>query len=381
MDQGKYSSLVDALAEVPDPRQARGQQYGWRLLMTLIVWAMAGGQKTAHGIADWTKLHEEALVKWLGLPYDKLPSEATLRRALRNVDMVEVEDRLADLNTVQEGNSAEADEMRRVGQAIDGKALRGAAHHGRPIWLVSRVVHGSGRVLNQVAVDEKSNEITAVPRLLAGRDLSGVVITMDALLTQRDLTRQILGQGGDYVLIAKENQPRLFTTIALHFDQPPPTRPIRQVQTQHKGHGRVEVRRLEVMEATDGWVDWPGIRQIMRRTTIRRLFTGKTSIEVTYGLTSLDCSEATPAELESLWRGHWTIENQVHYVRDVTLGEDACQARCGSTPQMLAALHNAILGCLRHQGWTRIPDALRYYAARPLEALKLIGALPASSSA
>lgn len=381
MDRVKYSSLVDALAAVPDPRKARGQRYGWRLLMTLIAWAMAAGQKTGHGIAAWVQLHRETLVEGLALPYETLPKEATLCRALRYVDIEAVEACLADLNADERQGSSATDEAakaaRKLGQAIDGKALRGAAHHGRPMYLVARVEHGSGKVLDQMAVDEKSNEITAVPRLLEGKTLTDIVITMDALLTQRDLTQQILDQGGDYLLIAKDNQPRLVTTISLHFDNPPPTRVIRWAQTEEKGHGRLEIRRLEVMDATDGWVDWPGVRQIMRRTTFRKMLaTGKTSTEVHYGLTSLARFETTPAALESLWRGHWTIENKLHYVRDVTLGEDAGQARCGSTPQALAALRNALLNCLRQQGWTRIPDALRHYAARPLEALQLIGALP-----
>jgi len=381
MDREKYSSLVEAMADVPDPRGTQGQRYGWRLLMTLIAWAMVAGQRSGHGIAHWVELHRETLIEQLALPYDRLPSEPTLRRVLRFVDVLKLEERLACLRENQAIDQTEtppaSESAERVGQAIDGKALRGAAHHGRPITLVGRVVHGTAEVLGEVAVADKSNEITAVPELLAGQDLTGTVTTMDALLTQRELTKQILGQGGDYLLMAKENQPRLFTTIALHFDNPPPTRIIHWVKTEDKGHGRIEIRILETMEATDGWVDWPGVRQIMRRTTIRKLLrSGKSSTEITYGLTSLDPSQATPAQLERLWRGHWTIENKLHYVRDVTLGEDACQARCGSTPQALAALRNAILDLLRQHGWTRIPDALRYHAARPTEALQLIGAVP-----
>lgn len=104
--------------------------------------------------------------------------------------------------------------------------------------------------------------------------------------------------------------------------------------------------------------------------------TGEVTRSVTYGLTSVSPEEAGAADLERLWRGHWVIENRVHYVRDVTLGEDAGQAAGGSTPQVLAALRNAVLGLLRRQGWSNIPDALRTYAASVQAALHLIGVPP-----
>lgn len=107
------------------------------------------------------------------------------------------------------------------------------------------------------------------------------------------------------------------------------------------------------------------------------LATGEVRRETTYAVTSLGPERAGPGELEELWRGHWTIENRVHYVRDVAMGEDAGQAYRGSTPQASAALRNAIIALLRREGWGRIADALRHYGAHPERALTLIGALPA----
>jgi hypothetical protein len=119
------------------------------------------------------------------------------------------------------------------------------------------------------------------------------------------------------------------------------------------------------------------VGQVLRRTyRAVNLATGAVSCEVTYGVTSLGPQEAAVGQVEALWRGHWTIENRVHYPRDVSLGEDAGQVRTGNAPQALAALRNGALNLLRGQGWDSIPDALRHYGAYAPRALRLLGALP-----
>jgi predicted transposase YbfD/YdcC len=244
--------------------------------------------------------------------------------------------------------------------------------------LVEAVRH-DGIVLRQTAVAAKSSEITAAPRLLAGQNLAGIVVTVDALLTQRAFAQQIRQQGGHYLMVVKEDQPALLAAIELLFAEPPEggTAAETVARTTTKGHGRLEWRTLETSSALQGWLNWPDHRQVLRRTCRRvRLATGEVQEQVTYGVTSLDVREANAALLERFWRGHWTIENRVHYVRDVTWGEDAGQARVGSTPQALAALRNALLSLLRFLGWTSIADALRHYSAAVHRALQLVGAPP-----
>ena len=260
---------------------------------------------------------------------------------------------------------------------MDGKAVRGAQAQGAKVHLVSLVQHGTGLVRKQVRVREKSNEITAVPVLLEGLDLHGTVTTMDALLTQRTLAQHILDQHGHYLMVVKENQPALYAAIELLVRVPPPpaeTDHLDQVTTVEKGHGRLETRTLERSCAVNDVVDWPGVGQVLRRTCQRiRLKTGEVSEEVSYGITSLGWQEAGAAEVEALWRGHWGIENKVHYVRDVTLGEDAGQVHVGQAPHALAALRNGILNLLRNQGVASIADALRHYGASVHRAFELIG--------
>lgn len=260
---------------------------------------------------------------------------------------------------------------------MDGKAVRGANRHGANVHLVSLVHHGSARIRKQVRVRDKSNEITAVPVLLADLDLHGTVTTMDSLLCQQAIAQQIVAQHGHYLMVVKENQPALFAAIDLVFRCPPPPEKTDYAEaftTANKGHGRLETRTLERTAALTGHLNWPGVGQVLRRTCRRiNRTTGEISEKVTYGVTSLTPAEASAAEVEALWRGHWGIENKVHYVRDETLGEDRGQMHRGQAPQALAALRNGILSLLRSQGVTQIADALRHHGASVHAALALIG--------
>lgn len=384
MDEPQYSTLMEALSAVPDPRKARGKQFSWILLLTLVSSAVASGERSGHGIASWVAEHAAALLVWLRPERERLPSESTLRRALRRVDVVALEQRLAQytcpIAVAAEPQVAIISAQGEIlqGQALDGKAIRGACAHGQPTHLVSLVQHTSALTLAQVAVEQKRNEISAAPALLLGRAGPGTVTTMDALLTQRSLAEQIEREGGYYLMVVKRNQRRLYDDLALFFQLPAIAADHEQsdrVQTVTKRHGRLERRTLECSTAGAEYLVWPGIAQIMRRTCERTVVkTGKHSVEVSYGLTNLGSDEAQAEQLEALWRGHWTIENRKHYVRDVTLGEDQGQAYCGSTPQALASLRNALIDLMRQHGWTNLADALRHYGASVPRVLALIGA-------
>ena len=141
-----------------------------------------------------------------------------------------------------------------------------------------------------------------------------------------------------------------------------------------KEHGRLERRTLESSIALNSYLDWPGVAQVLRRTCRRvSVSTGLIESKTTYGITSLPRDLAGPKLIEYFWRGHWTIENRLHYVRDETLGEDRCQIHTGTTPQVLATLRNGILTLLRYHGWSNIAEANRRYAASPQKALQLLG--------
>ena len=201
MDARQYSSLAAALADVPDPRKARGKRHAWPLLLTLIGAALASGQQGMRAIGQWVAEHAEELVALLEPPRGRLPSDSTVRRALRTVDVEALEGRVAAFvaglaAAPPPGPPVEGAAPAWVGLAVDGKAVRGANRHGAAVPLVGLVRHADGLVLGQVRVAAKSNESTAAPVLLEGRELAGTVITVDALLTQRALAAQIRRQGG-----------------------------------------------------------------------------------------------------------------------------------------------------------------------------------------
>lgn len=392
MDMHQYSTFVDALQAVPDPRHARGQRHAWSLILTLIVAALAANQPNGRAIGQWVSLHAPDLTRLLAVPSGSLPSLSTLRRALRSLDVAALEARLAEyLHALTQADTPDqtlelASGTRLEVQAIDGKEVRGASAHGSKVKLVGLVAQGSGRVLAQTQQADGQGEAPTVKALLALRQLEGTLTTLDAGLGTRPLAQQIIDQRGQYLMVIKRNQRDLYEAIAFLFEQrrgaawlPSERAAVYRVdQTVTKGHGRLETRRLETSNDLNAYLDWPGLGQVMRRTYHSvEVKTGKVSQDITYGVTSLRWDEVTPAGLESLWRAHWTIENRTHYVRDVTLGEDRCQIHVGHAPHALAALRNGLIGLLRAQGWTNIADALRAMAASVSKVLTLIGALPA----
>jgi predicted transposase YbfD/YdcC len=383
MEQPDSTTFIDQLERTPDPRRARGRSFEWRILLAIISAALVSGLTTPRGIAHWALEHGPVLLAQLQPRKRRLPGASTLYRVLRQVNRRQLEAQVAAHNQALDDDdavtgcvtAANAELLR--GQAVDGKAVRGANKHGCALHLVSLVRHESGCVLGQRTVAAKSNEITAVPLLLAGRDLRGTVTTMDALLTQRTLARQIPDQHGHYLMVVKENQPELYAQIELLFRVPPvPVRPSELLTYTYatRRHGRQETRTLEASTALTGYLDWPGAAQVMRRTCRRVILrTGQVSRKTTYGITSLGRELARPEQLEAFWRGHWAIENKVHYVRDETMREDRGQTHTGSAPQALAALRNGIISLLRYRGWNNIAQAVRHFGASVPLALRLIG--------
>lgn len=210
------------------------------------------------------------------------------------------------------------------------------------------------------------------PELLSEIDLKDRVVTFDALHTQRKTAEQVLNQGGDYFMVVKENQPGLYADIKLLFEDPPPGERFGHVLTSGRHGDRYEERELWSSTGLNSYLDWPKVGQVCRREC-RVTQKGQTSVEVRYAVTSLSSARATASELESIWRGHWSIENRLHWQRDVVLGEDLSQVRTGSAPEVMAALRNLTLGLLRLAQAENVAATLRRNARYPHEALALMG--------
>lgn len=378
----QYSGMLERFKDVPDPRTRPNRLYPWQLLWALISAAMASACQTPTAIARWITEHRDDLLAALPPSVVRLPCESTIRRTLAAVDGSHLDAALSSLPALAlpapVPPAATGTPSPLEGQAIDGKNVRGVGRSGRPCQLVSLVQHGSATVLGQEQVARKRDERSAVPLLLAGRPLRGTVITLDALHTLKQTARLILAQDGDYLMVVKKNQASLYDFLNLLFSLPAhPSDHERWDQvgpTSEKGHGRLETRLLISGSAHIEDVDWPGVAQVIRRECERiELKTGKVTREVSYGLTSLPGCRADAAALEALWRGHWTIENNLHYVRDVSFGEDGGHAAAGSTARALASVRNALLYLFRRAGWRLVLDALAHYGASVRRALTLVG--------
>jgi predicted transposase YbfD/YdcC len=253
--------------------------------------------------------------------------------------------------------------------AVDGKTLCGTIAQGatQGVHLGAAYLPEQGVVLAQLAVDCKENEIVVVPTLLAQLDLKGMVVVGDAMQAQRNLSAQVLTDGGDDAWFVKENQPTLLAEIEELFVAPPiapghsaPARDFRTVRTVEKGHGRLEERELTASSLLVGYSDWPGLAQVFK--VERTAQQGKKRLhEVRYGLTSLPARVASAERLLEVVRSEWGIENGLHYRRDVTLEEDACQLRRGGGPQVMAALNNAVVSLLGRHGEENLPAVQRRF--------------------
>jgi predicted transposase YbfD/YdcC len=192
--------------------------------------------------------------------------------------------------------------------------------------------------------------------------------------TQKTCCATIHCFGGYYVLLAKANQPTLEEDLRLFFNEPPPDcRDWRQAHTWNKGHGRMERRELVASTERNEWLaaDWPGVAQVfwLQRTTSRQ---GQKHTQTVYGITNLTPMQAGASRLLELVRRHWTIENRLHWRRDVTLGEDRCQVRKGAAPLVLAALNNVVLALFDFLGVANVPQQMRRLDAHPARAVQLL---------
>jgi len=372
--------LSEYLGELTDPRKAKGLRHPLVTILCLCVVAMMSGAKTAKSIANWIKYRPELLAR-LGFTKPYGPGKSTLYRVL---SLITVETFIACVERWLEENldpliaSDSTDDV----VSMDGKTLRGSRKQGATgSHLLSAFSRRLQRTIAQLSVDDKTNEISAAPKLLADLVFAGRIFTMDALLTQREVAQPIVDGGGDYVMIVKDNQPTLRQDIATLFEPEvcvpgfsPALKDFRTAQTVNKGHGRLEYRTLQASVELNDYTDWPGLQQVFRldRKTVI-LKTGEVRQETVYGLTSLSHTRAGADRLLQLTRVHWQIENRSHWVRDVTFGEDHSQVRKGSLPQMMAALRNVVIGLLRHQRFRFIPDGFDFFSAHPLEALAVIG--------
>jgi predicted transposase YbfD/YdcC len=346
MDSRPPLALSHHFRDLPDPRRGPLCEHDLLDIIAIAICAVICGQHTWTDIELYGETHHAWLQTFLRLP-GGIPSHDTFRYVFRRLDPAAFQRCFARWIAALSAATG----LHHI--AIDGKSARGSqdrAHGKAALHLVSAWATQNHLTLGQVAVDAKSNEITAIPRLLELLDLSGAIVTIDAIGCQKDIARQLRTQGADYVLAVKENQPRLLQdiqeTLADHFEHAPEDDACRH-QTVDQSHGRKEVRTytlvtdLRCIRDREVWADLHGICMVLAERTVK----DQTSMEVRYYIGSFP---GTVQEYADVIRGHWGIENTLHWVLDVTFREDASQARAEHGAENLAWLRRMAVSLLKN---------------------------------
>lgn len=379
-------SLYVALQDLPDARRGQGKRYELALILCLLVLAKLAGQKTLSGATEWIRHRGEALASHFGLKRATMPCQMTYCNILTRLDAKRLDELLAAFFIRWEAQSRCGEEPSRLltpqghadhaHLAIDGKTLRATSQEAHPVHQLSCYEVATGTVLWHCNVEEKQNEISALKPLITPSLVKGRIFSLDAMHTQRQFCAQVHRLEGDYVLIAKDNQSTLREDIAdLFEDRSPDRRRWQEDETWDKGHGRLEHRQITCSPDLNDWFgnQWEGIEQVFRlERTVRSLKTGAIHHETVYGLSSLSLRQAPPSRILKLVREHWAIENRLHWRRDVTLGEDACQTRTGPVPSLLAQLNSTALSLMDRLGVRNVARQARYFDANLEQAVQLL---------
>lgn len=347
-------ALMAYFAKVPDPRIARSRLHPLSSILIMSLCGVVCGAESFVGIEEFARGKEAWLKTFLDLT-NGIPSHDTIGRVLAALNPS------ALAEAFREWVAAVAKLTDGEVVAIDGKTLRRSfrqAGSNTFVHMVSAWATANRIVLGQVKTEEKSNEITAIPRLLKLLEITGCLVTIDAMGCQKEIARQIVESKADYLLAVKENQPSLRASIVGAFEaarhDPAVLATMDFHQTQEKGHGRVEVRRCWTTTAVRQvatWEEWKNLRSIAL-VEVDRTVKGKTSTEQRYYICS---RETLPAQTAlSASRSHWGIENELHWVLDVAFNEDQCRVRAGNAGENFAVLRHLALNLLKSVKGTKV---------------------------
>lgn len=335
-------SPLEYFSRLTDPRVKRTREHLLEEILLIAVAAVLSGAESWNDISDYGESKQDWLRTFLSLP-GGIPSHDTFNRVFSALDPEEFEQGFAAwVASIAKLTAGEV-------VAIDGKTLCGSRQSGKKqlVHMVSAWASANNLVLGQRKVDDKSNEITAIPKLLAALELSGTVVTIDAMGCQRAIAEKIIDKKADYILAVKENQQLLLDDIKDSFQMLAADAVAEEIDC---GHGRVERRRCAVvgdLTLLDKCDDWKGLRSLVRIEAERfHKATGKTEQETRFYISSL---APDAARINQLVRQHWSIENKLHWVLDVAFGEDLSRKRSGNAAQNFSLLNRIALNLLKQE--------------------------------
>ena len=363
LKEAPLHSLAQLLEAVPDPRGRQGLRYDLPFMLCCLIAALLCNCNGSEAVAQWCREHQELLRQVFGPHRFLTPSGSLYRWLLPRLCADSLERVLAAW--VQATLVADPSEA----IALDGKVVRGAGtEEQKAPQLLAFCTHESQETLLQVWIDEKTNEIPVAKALLGQLPLSGRICTADALHTHVGLMDGLSGLQAYSLLPVKQNEPTLWADLHDYFADP--LAQYVQASTTQRARGRTEVRQIKVSTELTAYlsVRWPHLQQVaeVTRTVTGK---GKTTQEVLYLITDLTPQQASPQRLLQLNRGHWHIENGLHYVRDVSFGEDRSRLHTGNAPQVMAAVRNLVITLIHRSGSAQIAASRRYFAYHPDQAL------------
>lgn len=343
----KKISLLEALEGIADMRRNRSVMYPLVEILVIMLLAVICGATSYPKVELFGKSKETWLRKFLKLEYG-IPDACTIRDVIRQINTRQLHEVFAEW-------------MKGIAQdllgivAFDGKeARRTKGDLTRPLHVVSAFSHTAGLVLGQLACDEKSNEITAIPKLLELLEIKGCIVTIDAMGTQKDIAKKIIEKGADYCLSLKGNQPELYEDVKLYTenelfmaDRKELKEKGQYFKTLEKGHGRIEKREYYICNdiswlfCADKWASLAGFG--VCASTVEQ--NGKTSVSHNYAIYSV--KKMTAEQFANCKRAHWSIENKLHWVLDMTFREDDSRARADNSAENLNVFRHMAYNILK----------------------------------
>lgn len=341
----KKLTLAEVIEGIEEPRRNRSVIYPLDEVLIIMLLAVIYGATSYAKVEMFGKNKEEWLKKFLKLE-NGVPDADTFRKVMMKIDSEQLH------KVFNEWIRSTVAEICGV-VAIDGKEARRTKDKSkRPLHVVSAFAHESGLVLGQIACEEKSNEITAIPNLLEMLEINGCIVTIDAMGTQTEIAQRIVEKGADYILTLKENQPNLYEDTKLFMEEYSKRPDILRSKEYHsittnKGHGRIEKRECFICDKID-WLSckdkWAGLNGIgMIESTVQTAET--TSIQTHYFIYS--CKNMTAKEIMQAKRAHWSIENSLHWVLDMTFREDQSRARKDNSAENFNVLRHMAFNILK----------------------------------